>query len=212
MEGNRQLKERNFWDAFAKRYDPFMKSSRRLYEGILKSIEQEVEPGFIIIDLATGTGLLALELAQKVKKVVGIDISPCMIEIAKDKSLQRNIGNTEFFVGDAYQLPFPQNTFDAVLICNALHVMIQPECVFAEAYRVLKEDGLLIAPTFCHGESKTSRLLSFVMGLFGFKAFHKWSVASFEKFVNSNYFEVIRKEKTKGLIPLSFLVAKKGQA
>ncbi|HBE78062.1 MAG TPA: class I SAM-dependent methyltransferase [Firmicutes bacterium] len=209
MDVIRQKRERDFWDFFARRYDSFMKNSSGLYGEILALIRQELQPDFMILDLAAGTGLLTLELAPHVKKVYGIDISPKMISLAEAKARLRNIGNVEFCVGDAYQIPFAAGAFDAVVIGNALHVMLQPERVLAEAHRVLKKDGLLLVPTFCHGENYLSRISSFVMGLVGFKAFQRWSAESFTRFIENNRYQVIHCEVRKGIIPLTYLAAGK---
>lgn len=210
MDLIRQKIERRFWDRFACFYDLFMKKTKRLYGEITKLIQQELGPDCEVLDLAAGTGLLALELASKVKKVSGMDISSEMINLARIKAKSRQIGNVEFSTGDAYQLPFTDNSFDVVLISNALHVMLQPELVLAEAHRVLKQDGRLIVPTFCHGENYLSRLVSMLMSLVGFKAYHRWSVNDFKGFIAANRFSVVRFEILKDFIPLAFLVARKG--
>jgi ubiquinone/menaquinone biosynthesis C-methylase UbiE len=173
-------------------------------------MRQEMHSDYLILDLATGTGVLALELAPQAQKVYGIDISPRMIELARAKAESRVIENVEFNTGDAYQLPYPAGMFDAVVISNALHIMLQPERALAEAHRVLKENGRLIVPTFCHSENHLSRVASWVMGLVGFKAFQRWSVDGFVRFIEANGYTTLRKEVLRDIIPLTYLVAKKG--
>lgn len=209
MDNIRQNRERSFWDHFARRYDPFMKNANRLYGKIVILIGQKLQPDFTVLDLAAGTGLLTLELAPKIKKIYGSDISPNMIDLAKAKARLKNIDNVEFSIADAYQLPFTAGMFDAVVISNALHVMLQPERALAETHRVLRKDGLLIVPTFCHGENCFSVISSLIMSLFGFKAFHRWSTGSFERFIESNRYHVIQRKTFKGIIPLIYLVAEK---
>ena len=58
------------------------------------------------------------------------------------------VDNLIFEVADATDLPYENHSFDVVLIANALHVMPEPEKALKEIERVLKEDGLLIAPNF----------------------------------------------------------------
>jgi phosphatidylethanolamine/phosphatidyl-N-methylethanolamine N-methyltransferase len=140
----------------------------------------------------------------------GIDITPQMVDLARAKAQSRGIGNVEFAIGDAYQLPFSDGMFDAVVISNALHVMIEPERALAEARRVLKEDGRLIVPTFCHGDNYLSKLVCRAMNLVGFKAFQIWSVESFGCFIEAHGYEVLRKEVFRDIIPLTYLVAQKG--
>jgi phosphatidylethanolamine/phosphatidyl-N-methylethanolamine N-methyltransferase len=148
MENIRQIRERSFWDRFARFYDVFMKNTKGLYGLVLTMIRQELGEEFLVLDLAAGTGILALELAPRVQKVYGIDISSRMIALAEAKAQSRGIGNVEFTTGDAYQLPFPDGRFDAVVISNALHVMIEPEQALGEAHRVLKR-AYLVARKGC---------------------------------------------------------------
>jgi phosphatidylethanolamine/phosphatidyl-N-methylethanolamine N-methyltransferase len=180
------------------------------YCRVLTLIGQEVHPDSLVLDLAAGTGILALELAPRVRKVYGIDISPQMVDLARAKAESLGIGNTEFATGDAYQLSFADEMFDVVVVSNALHVMIEPERALAEARRVLKRDGRLIVPTFCHGENYLSRLVCRAMNLIGFKAFQRWSSDSFVRFIEANGYEALRKEVFRDIIPLTYLVAKKG--
>jgi phosphatidylethanolamine/phosphatidyl-N-methylethanolamine N-methyltransferase len=211
MDTKRQKRERRFWDRFAGVYDLFiMKKSSGIYAKIVELILPELHPDWVVLDLAVGTGLLALEMAPRVQKVYGLDISAAMLGQAQAKAQERRIVNVEFQVGDAYQLPFAEASLDAVVISNALHVMLKPECALAEVYRVLKPDGRLFVPTFCHGENRLSRCVCWVMGLSGFKTYQRWSEAGFEQFVTLNRFKVIRKEVLKDIIPLTYLVAEKG--
>jgi phosphatidylethanolamine/phosphatidyl-N-methylethanolamine N-methyltransferase len=210
MDTQRQIRERRFWDRFAGFYDLFIiKKSGGLYAKIVELLLPELHPDWVVLDLAAGTGLLALKMAPQVQKVFGIDISAAMLGQAQAKAEERRIGNVEFRVGDACQLPFAEASFNAVVISNALHVMLKPECVLAEVYRVLKPDGCLIAPTFCHGENRLSRLVCWVMGWSGFKTFQRWSIAEYEQFIAANGFKVIHKEVLKDIIPLTYLVAEK---
>jgi phosphatidylethanolamine/phosphatidyl-N-methylethanolamine N-methyltransferase len=209
MYRNRQRRERAFWDRFAWLYDRFMKSSSGLYEKIFELLHQELQSEFVLLDLAAGTGLLALKIAPQVKKVYGVDISAEMVGQAKVKARASRISNVEFSVGDAYRLPFASTMFDVVVISNALHVMLEPERALSEAYRVLKPDGRLIVPTFCHGENRLSRFVSWVMSRFGFKAFQRWSIAGFEQFIAANRFKVLQKVILKDIIPLTYIVAEK---
>jgi phosphatidylethanolamine/phosphatidyl-N-methylethanolamine N-methyltransferase len=153
MDTKRQKRERRFWDRFAGVYDLFiMKKSSEIYAKIVELILPELHPDWVVLDLAVGTGLLALEMAPRVQKVYGLDISAAMLGQAQAKAQERRIVNVEFQVGDAYQLPFAEASLDAVVISNALHVMLKPECALAEVYRVLKPDGACLSPPFVMGK------------------------------------------------------------
>jgi ubiquinone/menaquinone biosynthesis C-methylase UbiE len=72
MDTKRQKRERRFWDRFARLYDLFMmKKSSGIYAKIVELILPELHPDWVALDLAAGTGLLALEIASQVQK--GLD-------------------------------------------------------------------------------------------------------------------------------------------
>lgn len=96
-----------------------------------------------ILDIGTGPGLLAKEFALRSKEfgVVGIDFSPIAIKLARKNC--RGLKNVNFLVGNAYQLPFPNKSFDMVLCKDTLHHFSNPKKALKEMIRVLKKDGLL---------------------------------------------------------------------
>lgn len=100
----------------------------------------DIKPDWRVIDLCTGTG----DLARIIKKlypdaiVEGIDFSENMLKIAKKKSLNTKI---QYFQGDVTNLPYPDNTFDAVTIGFGLRNIQNAEKAVAEIYRILKPCG-----------------------------------------------------------------------
>jgi len=101
-----------------------------------------------LISLGCGTGNYEIELAKYTGRVTGIDISEEMIRKAKEKS--RGIPNLDFRVGDATNLPIPDESFDAALFAVSLHHMggydIQEQAL-REAYRALRLGGLVVIQT-----------------------------------------------------------------
>lgn len=93
----------------------------------------------------------------------------------------------KFCLQDATRLSYEDNRFDVVVIANALHIMPEPDKALSEIHRVLKDGGILFAPTFVY-ESGYSKVTVAVMEKSGFKTFHKWSRKEYEKFVESKGF------------------------
>lgn len=207
MSSSREDKERSFWSSYAPKYDSFMKRVGPSYERIVQLIENELDPADHVLEAACGTGLISMRIAPFVEKYYGCDISPEMIEIARNKALSSGISNVEFSVQDAYNLNFEDDKFDAVILTNALHIMMEPEKVLESVSRILKSEGLLIAPTYLHGSSIISRIISYLMGLSGFRAYHRWSVSSFENFIESCGYTILRSIKVKDKIPLLYISA-----
>jgi ubiquinone/menaquinone biosynthesis C-methylase UbiE len=113
----RQNRERGFWDSFAKKYDKFIdKNATSSYERLLKELKTDSNGANELLEIATGTGLLSIELQSLVKKITAIDISPEMIAIANQKLQDKQITNIEFKVGDSYQLDFSSDSsYDLLL-------------------------------------------------------------------------------------------------
>ncbi len=101
--------------------------------------------GMSLLDAGCGPGSITLDLAEVVSpgRVVGIDIEPLQIERAKALAAERKVSHTQFLVGDVYQLPFADASFDAVFAHATLYHVRDPLCVLREFHRVLKPDGLV---------------------------------------------------------------------
>ncbi|MFT4832772.1 MAG: demethylmenaquinone methyltransferase/2-methoxy-6-polyprenyl-1,4-benzoquinol methylase [Psychroserpens sp.] len=99
-----------------------------------------------ILDIATGTGDLAINLIQTgAKKIVGLDISVGMLEVGKKKIKEKKFADTiEMVVGDSEDLPFKENTFDAVTVAFGVRNFDDLEKGLSEIYRVLQPGGTFV--------------------------------------------------------------------
>lgn len=199
---------KGFWQRFAKLYSPIMeKSSARLYQDICDRIRPKLNREMNVLELACGTGQLSYPLSGRVRLWEATDFSEAMISEAKKRNTSRQL---HFSVQDATALPYAPESFDAVVISNALHIMPHPEKALSEIWRVLKPDGLLFAPTFVHGESTGFRLRVKLMELAGFHTYHEWNAEGFIAFISGHGFEVLHQETLGGsLAPLCCLAARR---
>ena len=201
------MDNRNFWNRFARIYDPFTRRFTPDYPAVIARIAHDVGEAQRVLEVATGTGLIALELGEK-HEVDAIDISPAMIAQAEEKMHARGLEGVRFKVGNAYELPWQDHEFDAVICANALHVMEQPERALAEMKRVLKANGKFIAPTYCHSEDWRARLASSFMCLSGFKVYRRFTTKELQDFFESNGFLIESADISTEVIPLYYVVAR----
>lgn len=99
-----------------------------------------------ILDIATGTGDLAINLANTgASKIVGFDISPGMLEVGKKKVSQKNLSDTiEMILGDSEHMPFEDNSFDAITVSFGVRNFENLEQGLSEILRVLKPNGIFV--------------------------------------------------------------------
>ncbi|MEN2414104.1 bifunctional demethylmenaquinone methyltransferase/2-methoxy-6-polyprenyl-1,4-benzoquinol methylase UbiE [Flavobacterium mesophilum] len=100
----------------------------------------------IILDIATGTGDLAILMAQtNAEKIIGLDISAGMLEVGKKKVAEKNLSNTiDLVLGDSENIPFEDNYFDAITVGFGVRNFENLEKGFAEILRVLKPNGIFV--------------------------------------------------------------------
>ncbi len=98
----------------------------------------------IVGDLGTGTGYLAKKLAPFASKVLAIDLSPAMLQVAEQEIKQANITNIEFYEGDAHDLPLADHSLEFAFANLLLHHLSEPAVAIREWFRVLKPGGQII--------------------------------------------------------------------
>ena len=197
---------KRFWNRYARLYDVEINLfSKAAYQQMYAMMLDALTPDMEVLEVATGTGLVACHIAGGVKHVTATDFSESMINVAKKKHAPANVN---FSVEDATALSFADNSFDAVIISNALHIMPDPTRVLSEIRRVLKPSGLLIAPTFSQSRTKNSGgLNASVMKLAGFRIYSQWTPEEYVEFISSNGFQVTRSQILKAAFPLVYLEA-----
>ena len=192
---------KNFWDKNAGRYDRFMRKDRAAYDEMYELIRPEVKAK-TVLELATGTGLIAKHIVNAAAHIEATDASAEMIAEAKRDTRSAKL---HFSVQDMFRLPYAEESFDVVIVSNALHIVPQPEKALAEIRRVLKDDGVLIAPTFTHGNSTLQgRIKLFFMKLAGFPLNSRWSSADYLAFLRQNGWSVRKSAVLKGSFPLTY--------
>lgn len=123
-----------------------------------------LSPQGLALDVATGTGDLAMELARRAPagRVVGLDFSPPMLALAQAKVRRAGLaGRLEFLLGDALRLPFPEATFDAVTTGFSLRNVTSLPQLFAEMRRVVRPEGRVVCLEIARPEQPLVQRLYF---------------------------------------------------
>ena len=192
---------KNFWDRNAGRYDRFMRKDRAAYDEMYELIRPVVRHK-TVLELATGTGLIAKHIVNAAAHIEATDASAEMIAQAKRDNRSAKL---HFSVQDMFCLPYADKSFDVVIVSNALHIVPQPEKALQEIKRVLKDGGVLIAPTFTHaGNSFSGRAKAFFMKLAGFPLHSKWTSEEYLRFLQQNGWAVRKSTVLRASFPLTY--------
>ena len=192
---------KNFWDKNAGRYDRFMRKDRAAYDEMYELIRPIVRHK-TVLELATGTGLIAKNIVNAAAHIEATDASAEMIAEAKRDNRSAKL---HFSVQDMFRLPYAEESFDVVIVSNALHIVPQPEKALAEIRRVLKDDGVFIAPTFTHaGNSFSGKVRAFFMKLAGFPLHSRWTSEEYLRFLRQNGWSVRKSTVLKASFPLTY--------
>ncbi len=135
-------------DAYAVSYD-----SVRTTESHAGRIAEEnaafflpyLKPGMSLLDCGCGPGSITVDLAERAApgQVTGLDVGESSIEAARELAVERGVSNVRFQVASVYELPFPDNAFDAVFTHNMPEHLQEPLKAFEEMRRVLKPGGVV---------------------------------------------------------------------
>jgi ubiquinone/menaquinone biosynthesis C-methylase UbiE len=104
-----------------------------------------LHPGMRLLDLGCGVGSITLDLAKIVApgQVIGVDLDASQLELARSSATRRGLTNVRFEVAGAYELPFPDNTFDAALAHTLLIHLREPGRALRELRRVVRPGGVV---------------------------------------------------------------------
>ena len=197
---------KDFWEKNAGRYDHFMRKDRAAYDEMYELIRPIVRHK-TVLELATGTGLIAKHIVNAAAHIEATDASAEMIAEAKRDNRSAKL---YFSVQDMFCLPYAGESFDVVIVSNALHIVPRPEKALQEIKRVLKDGGVLIAPTFTHaGNSFSGRAKAFFMKLAGFPLRSKWTSEEYLRFLRQNGWAVRKSAVLKASFPLTYAECEK---
>ena len=130
------------WDSIRSLYVDELEVEAALIEIVARAAPRD------LLDIGTGTGRILEILAPRVGQALGIDQSREMLAVARVNLERAGSANGMVRLGDMYQLPLPDASFDAVVIHQVLHYADRPAAAIAEAARVLRPKGVLVVVDF----------------------------------------------------------------
>lgn len=182
-------------DQLFSRWAPIYDGFELILSDIRKNAIQQINPtNKSVLDVATGTGSLAVELSNSAKRVVGIDLSSQMLDVAEKKRKKKNL---TFLQMDASKMEFDDEEFDIVTISLGLHDMPLEirTLVLEEIKRVLKKDGkLLILEHDLPKNPLFASLSAYLINIFESKYFLDFLKSDFEKYLSTFGFKIEKKK------------------
>lgn len=207
-----------FWDKAAPKYAKSTISDMAAYEYTLGRTRNYLTLKDKVLELGCGTGSTALALAPNVEKITAIDLSPCMLAIAQEKTELAGVNNLSFEVGADVPV---QDQYDVVMGYSLFHLVPDMEIRFAQINDLLPKGGYFISKTTCLGQRATGiggalkslmiRIVIPVMQLVGKAPYvRSFSVKELEAAVVNAGFEIVESgNHPKGPPPARYIVARK---
>jgi ubiquinone/menaquinone biosynthesis C-methylase UbiE len=132
--------KKTFWDFCAPFYDLAARVNGRASAEMLKTVRSLVPQGATVLEAAAGTGSISMAVAGKARSVLCTDISDNMLKVARRKAA--NFGSVTVDKRSIYDLGEPDNSVDAVIAGQVLHLIDEPQKAAAELRRVGRFDAL----------------------------------------------------------------------
>lgn len=191
-----------YWDRQADHYDRVTHFLNSQFSEMAEAIGRDLPPGSEVLELGAGTGLVTRTASPSARRYVATDQSAGMLSVLSSRTL-----GVETQTADATALPFGDESFDAVVAANLLHLLPRPELALTEANRVLRPDGRLLVPTFSHGRTTSSMAVSWLLTTAGFPLQHRFRGDDLSDLVRNRGFQITETRWFPGLLPICYLAA-----
>lgn len=143
-------RERGYWERHANRYDRATRLLARPVPRMLELTAGAVRGKARVLEVAAGTGLVTAAIAGEVGELIATDYAAGMVKQLEARVRGAGLPNVTCEQADLYGLRFPDASFDAVVAANVLHLVPDLDGALASLRRVLRPQGVLIAPTYLH--------------------------------------------------------------
>ena len=201
---------KTYWERHARRYD---KATRFLARPVPRMLELAVGAAngrARVLEVAAGTGLVTTAIAPVVGALIATDYAEAMVQQLEARVRSAGLANVTCEQADLYALRFDGATFDAVFAANVLHLVPDLEGALTSLRRMLKPDGLLVAPTYLHDETIVAAVLSRLFGLTGFPGRRRFTAKSLREALEAAGLRIVHAETIAGPFPIGYVAASPG--
>ncbi len=200
-----------FWDKRSKKYDNDIKKHDSIYVKTIERTKSLLTESDVVLDFACASGEMSLDIATHVQQVHGIDLSVKMIELADQKTRDRQVDNINFNQIDAFDQRLVSNSFSAIIAFNIFHLLDDAPKVLARLNDLLATGGLLISQTPCLGERSWCfrSFISLVQKLGLAPTIRSLTIAELEPLVSSSNCEICETKMWDEKNAVQWIVARK---
>jgi ubiquinone/menaquinone biosynthesis C-methylase UbiE len=198
-------RDRRFWERHAARYDRSVKLFASPLVRVRTLVSEAVSGAGNVLEVAAGTGFFTVAMAPRVGRLVATDYADAMLAVLREKTRAAGRSNVVCEPADLYALAYPDESFDAVVACNVLHLVPDLPAALHALLRVLRVGGTLVAPTFCHDETLRSRIASRVLSVVGQPMHRRFTTTSLCRALERGGLRIARSESIPGLIPIGYV-------
>ena len=198
-----------FWDRISGVYDLF----GNVYNGkvnrkLCRLVSERIKQTDVVLECACGTGMISAAIAPVCKSLTATDFSEGMLKQAKKKC--RTFSNITFQKADITSLDYENESFDAVVAANVIHLLDYPYQALAELDRACKKGGRLIIPTYVNREKtgKTGGVVK-AIGKAGADFKQQFTYSNYRTFFEKAGYRIIETELVRGHVPCAVAIITK---
>ncbi len=197
-------RDRQYWENHARGYDASLRVLAKPLPRMLELVAAACRAAGRVLELAAGTGLVTTAIASVAEQVTATDYSSSMVDMLRTRVQAAGASNVTCAQADIFALPYPPASFDVVVAANVLHLVPDLDAAIRAMLRVLRPEGKLVVPTFCHDETILSAVVSRLLSLTGFPGHRRFTGKSLRAALEQHGMRVTGYEVIGGLIPITY--------
>ena len=200
----------SFWNRFAGIYDVATSSGNTGLGQAADYIAEFLDEHDVVLDAACGTGAFACSIAPHVGFVAACDYAPKMVAATQKKIQRLGLESVACSVGNICALDFSDDSFDAAIAGNVLHLLDDPQTALEELSRVVRPGGLVAIPNYVNAEAQDRTFLKLICAA-GFSPVHEWDERGFLAFLEENGMRVVEHRSFDAKQPLCVAICRVGE-